>query len=108
MTTPTRAEEKLQALTNAATNAARLLKSDCPGAAYDVLRAALSNPTTKEVSVWRVDYAQRHHVTGQWLPYSYTWPTEEYIRAMEEELRGRPDSACVKVTGPHMQEVPNE
>jgi hypothetical protein len=61
---------------------------------------------TRTVEVWRIEYAERHHVTGDWLPCTDTWPTEEYIRAKEEDLRGRSDVACIRVTGPHKQEVP--
>ena len=62
---------------------------------------------TKMVEIWRVEYAERHHVTGDWLPCTDTWPTEAYIRNAAEILRGRSDVACIKVSGPHLQEIPD-
>ena len=76
--------------------------------AYRALYDHYTAPRTKTVEVWRVEYAERHHVTGDWLPCTETWPTEDYIRRKEDDLRGRSDVACVKVTGPHQQEVPDD
>ena len=81
---------------------------DVARAAYRALYDHYTAPRTKTVEVWRVEFAERHHVTGDWLPCTETWPTEDYIRRKEDDLRGRSDVACVKVTGPHQQEVPDD
>ena len=72
-----------------------------------IIAAAESTlPRTKMVEVWRVEWAERHHVTGDWLPHSKDWVTQEVVENMAIELRERLDCACIRVTGPHRQEVP--
>lgn len=81
--------------------------------ARDVLRKAgvsfspdRSKPATKTVQVYRLEFAKRHHVTGDWLADGETWPSREYLDDKADELRGDPNYACIRVTGPHTQEIP--
>lgn len=80
--------------------------TDIPAAVAKLKAWRHPNTSTKTVQVWRVEFAKRHHVTGQWLPEQATWPTEQYIREMAAELASDPNAACIHVTGPHDQEVP--
>ena len=72
----------------------------------DLIAAAESTlPKTTMVEVWRVEYAYRHHVTGDWLAGQHTWPTQDGVEHHADKLR-EDGAACIRVTGPHMQEVP--
>ena len=77
-----------------------------------VIAAAESTlPRTKMVEVWRVEWATP--ATG-WSPESpthfptcHTYPTRQLANERAEEMAKAHDRyRCVKVTGPHRQEVP--
>ena len=68
--------------------------------AYRALYAHLSRPATKEVEVWRVEYAQRT------LPFSASFHTSREADEYLVTVARWPDVACIRVTGPHKQTVP--
>lgn len=68
---------------------------------YRALYAHLTKPATKEVEVWRVEYA-----TAQSGPHCLTFTTEGDARRQAESMRGG-IAHCIHVTGPHKQEVPS-
>lgn len=74
-------------------------------AAYYALYAHLSAPKTKEVEVWRVEYAEAS-------PDGYIPGCETHDSAADAESAARnfrmsiPAYECVHVTGPHLQTVP--
>ena len=70
------------------------------------LCAHMAKPSTKEVDVWRVSYAKRHHVTGQWLPEEQSWPAEAHVHMLAAQLACEKGVACICITGPHKQTVP--
>lgn len=63
----------------------------------------LTKPATKTVQVWRVEGAVRG--AERWIPGCCVYATEAEARrrALECELAGW---SCIRVTGPHEQEVP--
>ena len=72
-----------------------------------VLAAAESTlPKTRMVEVWRVEWAS-HHATRGWSAFSKgegsLAEAESYVRYLKSV---RTDCQCIRVTGPHMQEVP--
>jgi hypothetical protein len=80
-------------------------------AVYKALHARLSKPATKTVEVWRVEYAYRYIDSDgfRWIPNSRDFDGErarQCAAAFADEKRGQGDYACIRVTGPHDQEVP--
>jgi hypothetical protein len=72
-----------------------------------VLAAAESHlatlPRTKEVEVWRIEYAAKDG--DEWLTCCKTYKRRDLAyRAFQDHLCAR--YQCVKVTGPHKQEIP--
>lgn len=71
---------------------------------YNALRAHLAKPT-REVDVWRVEYAEAS-------PDGYIPSCETHDTAAEAESAARnfhlsaPAYECIRVTGPHKQTVP--
>lgn len=66
-----------------------------------VLAAAESTlPKTKMVEVWRVEWC-----AGQ-QPHSQTFLWRDTADHVAENLRGHRECSCIRVTGPHMQEIP--
>ena len=57
-------------------------------------------PKTKMVEVWRTEYAEG----GK--PYAGQFHTKEDADHYARTLARWPKIACIRVTGPHMQEVP--
>jgi hypothetical protein len=74
------------------------------------LIGALTKPRTKEVEVWRVEYCRRGDAgTCDWLPVTRTFMNEQSARDTARDLESVPAlHACIRVTGPHKQEVPDE
>lgn len=62
-------------------------------------------PKTRMVEVWRIEWAARHHVTGDWLAYCQCWSTKDGAEGFADR-RAAEGASCIRVTGPHMQEVP--
>lgn len=66
-------------------------------------------PKTKMVEVWRVEYAKRWRTSDgdEWMPCVYQHTScsmaEEHAAAVAKD--GWPKT-CIRVTGPHQQEVP--
>src|SRR5690242_15631782 len=76
-----------------------------------ILDAAKSTlPKTKEVEVWRVEYAVVNGARDDpeaWRLGTWTYRTEADARKEEEEARNMGSSYdCIRVTGPHKQTVP--
>lgn len=61
-------------------------------------------PTTKVVQVWRVEYAAPAG-DGSYTPQALTYPTERCAREQAQRVEGG-IGRCIRVTGPHSQEVP--
>lgn len=80
---------------------------------WRALYAHLTKPATKTVEVWRVEFA-RMGSSGEWLPDSTSCghASGYFTRAQAEEeaakLAQEPSEeyACIRVTGPHKQDVP--
>jgi hypothetical protein len=73
---------------------------DFIGAIYDALCAHLTAPRTKEVEVWRVEFAR--HGEPQCLQYLDVGAAE--LNAAS--FRHQNHLSCIRVTGPHKQMVP--
>ena len=65
-------------------------------------------PKTKIVQVWRVEYAWRLYSEESLKLGAYVVRDEEEARKMENNFRTKERCACVKLTGPHPQEIPDE
>jgi hypothetical protein len=66
-------------------------------------------PKTKMVEVWRVEYAEWCSFLngGEWKPITRTALNETSAQEIAADYAKRPgERACIKVTGPHQQEVP--
>lgn len=65
-------------------------------------------PKTKMVEVWRIEWALS--IDGsEWEPMGYQKSTQaEAQQFADNVVKGAPGKkvACIRVTGPHMQEVP--
>jgi hypothetical protein len=86
---------------------------DKPGAAYPkmyrALYAHLTKPRTKEATVWRVEWAFKDPHTGCWRPAGRNEATEVEANKYAQRLRdGAISVACISVTGPHLQSIPDE
>lgn len=72
-------------------------------ACYRALYAHLTKPATKTVQVWRVEFSRN------WNPEIKNFRSERdahaFVEALEREPKG-PTFSCIRVTGPHEQEVP--
>lgn len=84
-----------------------------PGTMRKVLEAARSflppEPKTKMVEVWRVEWASRVVVEdGEpfWLTTARHYEREHVARVTAKTLESEGINAFIRVTGPHMQEVP--
>jgi hypothetical protein len=60
-------------------------------------------PKTKMVEVWRVEWAYAAHVG--WAVEARHFPTEAEARTAASHRAGN-GCRCIRVTGPHMQEIP--
>ncbi len=92
--------EKLREAIKWARHTRQVLGCDNPNAATMALLADAAEstlPKTKMVEVWHVEYC----FSGRPLVAVYT--TEEMARAHELPHKSY---ACIRVTGPHKQEVP--
>ena len=77
---------------------------------YRICKAAESTlPRTKMVEVWRVEYAKRWPTFdgAEWMPCVYQYMS----RSMADDTatgiaKDAWPKTCIRVTGPHMQEVP--
>lgn len=82
---------------------------DAYRALYDHLTSPnkKTKPKTKMVEVWRVEWVQ---YPDNWKPFSQSEGEGEASRLWAEEraewLRKRPHYTCIRVTGPHQQEIP--
>jgi hypothetical protein len=63
-------------------------------------------PRTKETTVWRVEFAVKG--TGRWFAGTSTYDTENEARHAARAKEILRDMACVRVTGPHRQSIPDE
>lgn len=70
------------------------------------LRSELTKPATKTVEVWRVEWAERSHARAVWWPYSKTVWNEGDANNELNSLARNPLVSCIRITGPHKQEVP--
>ena len=81
-----------------------------------VLAAAYSTlPRTKMVEVWRVEWAHplpdpesdriESDQIRRWKPYAAQYSTEADARLKAHSVNGY-GNMCIRVTGPHQQEVP--
>lgn len=77
-----------------------------------VLAAAESTlPRTKMVEVWRVEWASKM-TSGKWQVHADHYWSSDTAKLRADMLRGVEENsssdtfACIKVTGPHQQEVP--
>jgi hypothetical protein len=61
-------------------------------------------PRTKEIEVWHVEYVQR--MNGAWCPEVELRFSPGMAEARANKLRELSVCACIRVTGPHKQEVP--
>jgi hypothetical protein len=62
-------------------------------------------PQTKMVEVWRVEWAER--IGPRWMAMIEGDHRNEYSAKVRlEELKNHPSTDCIRVTGPHHQEVP--
>lgn len=62
-------------------------------------------PKTKMAEVWRVEFASKG--TTRWFCGTSTYDTEADARFAAESMRCvRGDKDCIRVTGPHQQEIP--
>lgn len=63
-------------------------------------------PKTKMVEVWRVEWAQLR--PEGWCGEAEHWPSkagaESRVQRLEQLLN--PGISCIRITGPHQQEVP--
>lgn len=67
---------------------------------------ALTTPRTKEIEVWHVEYVQRQN--GVWCPEVELRFSPGMAEARANKLRELSACACIRVTGPHRQSVPDE
>lgn len=66
-------------------------------------------PKTKMIEVWRVEWAHQakpHQSAPFWQPTARHYEREYVARAIAKTLENEGNNACIRVTGPHMQEVP--
>lgn len=61
-------------------------------------------PETKMVEVWRVEYCAQW--PSEWHAETANRYTREKAEKFADELRSNPARTCIRVTGPHQQEVP--
>lgn len=81
-------------------------KKDHIMALHRALYAHLTKPKTKEVEFWRLEFAQRHF-TGAWQAEQEVWPNREFLDGRADEMReDTAKFACIRITGPHKQQVP--
>lgn len=78
---------------------------------YQAVFNSVTKPETKTVEVWRVEWCAKD-MGGRYVPIAAHYPSELAAQAQETLLEriqraAQPDGpACIKVTGPHQQEVP--
>ncbi len=84
------------------TDRVELGPSDWEALALVITAAASTLPRTKMVEVWRVEFAG----AAMGLPYIEQDRTREEAEQQARKRRSE-GATCVKVTGPHMQEVPD-
>lgn len=66
-----------------------------------------SLPKTKMVECWHLCFAKRRHVGAVWEPEVMPmWEGEAEARQEAANMEGDELYACIRVTGPHQQEVP--
>lgn len=66
-------------------------------------------PKTKMVEVWRVEWAYRVQVDDRspfWQTTARHYEREHVARVTAKTLEAEGINACIRVTGPHQQEVP--
>lgn len=61
-------------------------------------------PKTKMANVWRVEFAQR--IMGAFAPMSASFTSEAEAVGYKSVVQSWANTACIRVTGPHQQEVP--
>lgn len=77
-------------------------------ALYANLYAHLTKPATKIVQVWRVEWAERLTGDREWRPRSVgPFIEKRMAEGCAGDLAESKLNACIRVTGPHDQEVPN-
>jgi hypothetical protein len=73
-------------------------------------RAEAMKPKTKTAQVWRVEYVEDTDVTPgrtrHWCPMVQNFDTEAGADRHAKNMREHHCYACIRVTGPHEQEVP--
>lgn len=63
-------------------------------------------PKTKMIEVWRVEFAQKNPHGGGWQAASASFPERAMADKYEWTVKQWLNVACIRVTGPHQQEVP--
>ncbi len=72
----------------------------------DTLKAMLARPKTKTVELWEIEFSARRTPSGPWEPDVMRMPGEKETDAEAALMRSLPEYSCIRVTGPHLQEVP--
>jgi|GEM_PF-3609656 len=80
------------------------IREDLAKALADAAESTL--PKTKMVEVWRVEYAQTKINGPAFYPFSASFHVEAEAQDYAKVLSKWDDTACIRVTGPHQQEVP--
>ena len=82
---------------------------DVARATYRALYDHYTAPRTKTVEVWRVEAAFKGDAEANeaWLPVTRTYMNERSARAAAGDFT-LPNWRCIRVTGPHQQEVPDD
>ena len=84
-------------------------KGGCVTSLRDGYRALYDHytaPRTKTVSVWRLEFAYKKPPEGPWVPRSVGYETKAEAEQKAKDLAEVFFHACIRVTGPHQQEVP--
>jgi hypothetical protein len=74
--------------------------------AYHALRAMLSMPATTTINVWHVEYAVSGDGGKHWMPSLSHYTSHDNAARSVEEKKRDPNYRCVRMTGPHEQEIP--
>lgn len=90
--------------------ASTITKSDSIRAGYKALYEHLTKPKTKVEEFWHIEYSFREFEGLDWKPQLSAYSvTKEGVKARDNWMASFKDDkrvACIRVTGPHQQEVP--
>lgn len=82
-----------------------ITSSGSVGQIYQAIRTAAMLPATREVDVWRVEWALASE-RGGWHPMADVHASKEDADKFADYLRSTEGRQVMKITGPHRQEVP--